>query len=65
MKPYFTVFSLLLAESLPKVSAHFNELGFHPQFYLIEWLAGVYSIHRTQCLVVVVIVVVVVVIVCF
>ncbi|XP_003383946.3 PREDICTED: TBC1 domain family member 12-like [Amphimedon queenslandica] len=43
MKPYFTVFSLLLAESLPKVSAHFNQLGFHPQFYLIEWIFTIYT----------------------
>jgi hypothetical protein len=37
MKPYFNVFSSLLEQSLPKISTHFTQLSFYPQFYLMEW----------------------------
>ena len=37
MKPYFNTFNLLLHEKLPRLSAHFTELEFTPEYYLIEW----------------------------
>ena len=37
MRPYFDTFNLLLQESLPKLSTHFRQLEFSPEYYLIEW----------------------------
>eukprot|EP00731_Ephydatia_muelleri_P020298 Em0013g25a len=43
MKPYFTTFSLVLQDILPRLSAHFNTLQFIPEFYLIEWIFTLYT----------------------
>jgi hypothetical protein len=43
MKPYFNVFSSLLEQSLPKISTHFTQLSFYPQFYLMEWIFTIYT----------------------
>ena len=43
MKPYFATFSLLLQDTLPRLSAHFNTLQFMPEFYLIEWIFTLYT----------------------
>ena len=37
MRPYFNTFKSLLQESLPRLSAHFTQLEFSPEYYLIEW----------------------------
>ena len=40
MQPYFDTFNILLQDSLPKLSAHFKQLEFSPEYYLIEWYLG-------------------------
>lgn len=37
MKPYFDTFQEFLRGSLPKLDAHFSQLEFVPEYYLIEW----------------------------
>ena len=43
MLPYFTTFTTLLQEHLPRVHAHFTLLEFSPEYYLIEWSVTVIS----------------------
>ena len=38
MRPYFDSFNIFLHESMPKLSAHFEQMEFSPEYYLIEWL---------------------------
>ena len=37
MRPYFDTFNIFLQDFLPKLSVHFKQLEFSPEFYLIEW----------------------------
>ena len=37
MCPYFTTFTALLQEHLPRLHTHFTQLEFSPEYYLIEW----------------------------
>ena len=37
MRPYFDSFNIFLHESLPKLSNHFEQMRFSPEYYLIEW----------------------------
>ena len=37
MSPYFATFTALLQEYLPRVHAHFVQMEFSPEYYLIEW----------------------------
>lgn len=37
MRPYFDTFSILLQNTLPKLSSHFTQMEFSPEYYLIEW----------------------------
>ena len=37
MLPYFNTYEILLQTYLTKLSAHFMELNFSPEYYLIEW----------------------------
>ena len=37
MRPYFETFKILLQDCLPRVSTHFTQLEFSPEYYLIEW----------------------------
>lgn len=43
MKPYFNAFSVVLQETLPRLSAYFTTLQFSPEFYLIEWIFTLYT----------------------
>ena len=40
MQPYFTTFTTLLEEYLPRVHEHFTGMEFSPEYYLIEWLVN-------------------------
>lgn len=37
MRPYFSTFTSLLQEHLPRIHEHFARLEFSPEYYLIEW----------------------------
>jgi len=37
MQPYFDTFNILLRDLLPKLSVHFTQLEFSPEYYLIDW----------------------------
>lgn len=39
MSPYFATFTALLQEYLPRLHAHFTQMEFSPEYYLIEWSA--------------------------
>lgn len=37
MRPYFDSFNIFLHECIPKLSSHFEQMQFSPEYYLIEW----------------------------
>ena len=37
MHPYFETFAVLLLEYMPRLHAHFLQMEFSPEYYLIEW----------------------------
>lgn len=39
MSPYFAAFTVLLQDYLPRIHAHFTQMEFSPEYYLIEWSA--------------------------
>lgn len=43
MQPYFRTFSVVLQDCLPRLSAHFAQLEFSPEYYLIEWIFTIYT----------------------
>ena len=50
MRPYFSTFTSLLQEWLPRVHDHFAKLEFSPEYYLIEWSVEHYSYYGRLCL---------------
>ena len=44
MRPYFSSFTSLLQEMLPRLHEHFSLLEFSPEYYLIEW-----SVEHSVC----------------
>jgi hypothetical protein len=43
MRPYFSAFTSLLQEHLPRLHEHFTRLEFSPEYYLIEWIFTMYT----------------------
>lgn len=37
MRPYFDSFNIFIHDFMPKLGAHFEQLQFSPEYYLIEW----------------------------
>lgn len=43
MRPYFEAFNFFLQETIPKLSVHFAQIEFSPEYYLIEWVFTIYT----------------------